>query len=318
MVVGCARPPGHTSDTHLPADVPRTDRPLRSDSDAFRFVVLADRTGGARRGVFDRAVDQVRRLRPDFVLSVGDLIEGYTDDRAKLAAEWEEIDSMVDRFEVPFFYTVGNHDLSNPTMREVWRERYGREYWAFVHRGVLFLSLSTEDPPIELSPDVIARKARFERLMNEDPERVERMLAERAKAGPPKELPSPIGISADQVAFVEATLAENTDVRWTIVLMHKPAWKQDDPGFTAIEGMIADRPYTVIAGHEHSYAHTTRNGRDYYVLGTTGGVWISRGPGAMDHVMWGTMTEKGPELVPVRLDGILERTGPQPVNQPLE
>ncbi len=309
-LAGCASPMGARTDVWLPADVPRTARDFRADSEAFRFAIVADRTGGHRPGVFARAMKQVNRLQPEFVLCVGDLIEGYSEDPAKIEAEWEEVEAMVDRLAMPFFYTVGNHDVSNPRMREAWRARHGREYWAFVYRDVLFVSLSTEDPPIELPPDVIARMERFERLMNEDPAAVERMIAARASDGPPAELPTPIAISDAQVDFVARTLAAYPHVRWTIVLMHKPAWKESDPAFQRIESLLVDRPYTVVAGHEHAYQHYVRHGRDYFVLGTTGGVWLSRGPGAMDHVMWGTMTDSGPILVPLRLDGILDASGP--------
>ena len=41
--------------------------------DGFQFAVVADRTGGHRKGVFSKAVKQVNLLQPEFVLSVGDL-----------------------------------------------------------------------------------------------------------------------------------------------------------------------------------------------------------------------------------------------------
>lgn len=307
---GCLHRDAAISVDALPEGVPHTDRPFGPAEGEFRFAIVSDRTGGHRPGVFASALEQVNRLQPEFVLCVGDLIEGYSQDPATIASEWEEIEAMVERLDMPFFYTVGNHDVSNPAMLEAWHARHGHDYWAFVYRDVLFLSLSTEDPPIELSADVIERKNRFERMLNEDPERVERMLAERARAGVPKALPSPVAISDEQVDFVRRTLDENTDVRWTIVLMHKPAWKQEEPSFARIESMLRDRPYTVVAGHEHSYEYAVRHGREYFVLGTTGGVWISRGPGAMDHVMWATMTDDGPVLAPIRLDGMFGPQGP--------
>src|SRR5262245_35417968 len=42
----------------------------------FRFAIITDRTGGPRAGVFERAIDQLNWLQPEFVVSVGDLIEG--------------------------------------------------------------------------------------------------------------------------------------------------------------------------------------------------------------------------------------------------
>lgn len=309
-LTGCAERSAVPSDIRTGADVPRTDKAFRNDPASFQFAIVGDRTGGHRPGVFARAMEQVNRLQPEFVVCVGDLIEGYTEDAEVLAAEWDELDALVEQLDMPFFYTVGNHDVSNDAMLDLWRERHGSDYWAFVYRDVLFLSLNTEDPPIELPPDIIARKARFERLMNEDPDAVERMLAERGRSGPPAELPGQIAISDEQVAFVADTLAAHRDVRWTFVLMHKPAWKHESPAFTRIEELLGDRPYTAIAGHEHYYDHTTRHGRDYVAMGTTGGVWLSRGPGAFDHIAWVTMTDDRPVMALIRTDGLLDMRGP--------
>ena len=40
------------------------------------FVIHSDLTGGERAGVFELAARQMAMLRPEFVISVGDLIEG--------------------------------------------------------------------------------------------------------------------------------------------------------------------------------------------------------------------------------------------------
>ena len=46
---------------------------------------------------------------------------------------------------MPFFYLAGNHDYSNPTMADLWQKRFGRSYYGFVYRDVLFLCLNSED-----------------------------------------------------------------------------------------------------------------------------------------------------------------------------
>src|SRR6059058_5864803 len=48
---------------------------LNNDPSVFRFAIVTDRTGGARPGVFERAVEQLNWLQPEFVVSVGDLIQ---------------------------------------------------------------------------------------------------------------------------------------------------------------------------------------------------------------------------------------------------
>ena len=123
---------------------PWTHPRFRNDPNAFQFAIVSDRTGGCRPGVFAKAVGKLNLLQPEFVLCVGDLIEGGTADEGTLAAEWDEFEGMVKKLEMPFFHVPGNHDISNPVMGRIWRRRFGRPYYAFVYRGVLFLCLNAQ------------------------------------------------------------------------------------------------------------------------------------------------------------------------------
>jgi len=297
----------------LEPGVPRSDKAFLNDPRHFSFVVMGDRTGGHRPGVFRHAIEQVNWLQPEFVVCVGDLIEGYTGDPATLSQQWNELDAMVDRLEMPFFYTVGNHDFSNPVMQEYWRTHLGKDYYAFTYNNVLFVSLNTEDPPVALPPEIQARQHQLEAAMERDPESTQQRILDISKGRPaaPK-LPGSVAISDGQVEWFENTLEAHADIRWTVVLMHKPAWMYASEAFEQIEALLADRPYTVIAGHEHFYHHEKRNGRDYIDMGTTGGVWLRDGPGRFDHVIWVTMTETGPVFANLKLNGILDVTGKSP------
>jgi hypothetical protein len=63
----------------LPDNIPGIDRPFPQDDDKFTFAIIGDKTGGGLRNwpIFDRAMDEVSRLHPDFAIMVGDLIQGY-------------------------------------------------------------------------------------------------------------------------------------------------------------------------------------------------------------------------------------------------
>src|ERR1700710_2885899 len=83
---------------------PWTNLGVNNDPRSFQFAVVGDRTGGHRAKVFGRAVERLNLLQPEFVVSVGDLIEGGKKTPKQLAAEWEEFDGYVKRLEMPFFY----------------------------------------------------------------------------------------------------------------------------------------------------------------------------------------------------------------------
>src|SRR5690606_12598337 len=61
-----------------PTTNPWTHLKLNNKPGNFQFVIVSDRHGGGRRGVFEDAVRKINLLQPEFVISVGDLIQGYT------------------------------------------------------------------------------------------------------------------------------------------------------------------------------------------------------------------------------------------------
>ncbi|MFC6981165.1 metallophosphoesterase family protein [Microbulbifer taiwanensis] len=286
--------------------------------------MVGDRTGGLRPGVFARAMDQLNWLQPEFVLSVGDHIEGYKKDEAEIARQWDEVADLIDNLQMPYFHVVGNHDISNEIMRDYWRQRLGRDYYHFVYRNVLFLALNTEDPPTASNKKAALKKLdvsmeqykRTVQLLQGNLDEAREFFAAEPKLGQIAEVlrgQDRVTISDAQLAYVQKALEENPRVRWTFVLMHKPAWKYESPEFEQLETMLESRPYTVLAGHYHYYEFQQRNGRDYIQLGTTGGSqkMQPQGPGTMDHLMWISMTDGGPQIANIEMAGLHDRRGPQ-------
>jgi len=125
--------------------VPVTDKPFGDQTGNIQFIVVSDRTGGMRSGVFRAAIREVNLLHPQFVISVGDLVDGYTEDETLLRNQWEELNGILESLDVPFYYVPGNHDISNPWMETWWKEKLGSPYYHFLYKGALFIVLHTED-----------------------------------------------------------------------------------------------------------------------------------------------------------------------------
>jgi predicted phosphodiesterase len=106
-----------------------------------RFVILGDRTGGHVPGLFGKALEEVESLKPDFVLTVGDMIEGYTEDTTILNREWKEFDSIMSYLTMPVYYTPGNHDITTDGMLDHYTRHAGQPYYSFDHRGIHFIIL---------------------------------------------------------------------------------------------------------------------------------------------------------------------------------
>lgn len=245
---------------------PWTGLKLNNDEDQFQFVVVSDRTGGHRAKIFSRAVHQINLLQPEFVMSVGDLIEGYTQKMDVVDAEWKEFEGYVKNFQMPFFYVPGNHDLTNREMVEHWGGRYGRSYYHFVYRDVLFLAVNSEDGAA--STVSAEQTAYFKKALEENPN-------------------------------VRWTLVFLHKPLWAAPDLEKNGWAE-------MEKVLAGRKYTVFCGHVHRYQKFVRNGMNYYQLATTGGGSRLRGVeyGEFDQVAWITMRPDGPLIANIMLEGV--------------
>lgn len=253
---------------------PWTNLEWNNNPENFQFAIVSDRTGGNRPGVFEQGIEKFNLLQPEFVISVGDLIGGYTENVERINKQWDEFDQIISRLEMPFFYVPGNHDITNQVMEDIWKQRLGPTYYHFVYKNVLFLALNGEE-------GFDAHRNSF--------------------------------YSPEQREYVRKTLDENPDVRWTIIFMHKPIWadsaKSERSGWSEIEEMLTDRKHTVFAGHHHSYKHYERNNTSYIQLATTGGGSGLAGPmyGQFDHIVWITLKDDGPVVANLMLEGIWDK-----------
>ena len=85
----------------------------------LRFAVIGDRSGGVNQKAFDTVIDDIARLRPDFVLTVGDISDNA------LEEEWDRALESLSRLSVPIYYVPGNNDIIDETTRHLFTEKTG-------------------------------------------------------------------------------------------------------------------------------------------------------------------------------------------------
>ena len=85
---------------------------FQDDPGDFRFAIVPDRGGGDYRGAFTNALECCNRMHPTFVMTVGDLINGYAGWAGGYKRQQDELTNFVSRVRAPFFYTIGNHDIN--------------------------------------------------------------------------------------------------------------------------------------------------------------------------------------------------------------
>jgi hypothetical protein len=265
---------------------PWTHLNFQNDPEDFRFAIIPDRSGGDFRGAFTNALNLVNWMRPEFVMTVGDLVQGVTTPD-RLRNQQIELTNFASKVIAPFFYVVGNHDITRsrpayPLHHEdsskVWREFYGdKTYYSFTYKRCLFMAVDT----------MSGRDSR----------------------------PNQCALTPEQLDWIRKTLKENADVRWTFIFMHQPAvW--DSAHWKNLEkNELAGRKYTVFAGDWHEYVYAKRHGREYYALSVAGGCSANNSKnrselmgleyGEFDHITWVTMQKDGPTVVNLKLDGIV-------------
>lgn len=282
-----------------------------AQDDTVHFAVVADLTGGERAGVFEVAANGLAMLQPDFIMSVGDLIEGGTEDIGQLNAEWDSFLERINLTQTPFYPLVGNHDISNMVQSQWWEETVGPRYYHFRHGDLLFLMLDSEDFQPEKFEELDRIRAEASAVLRMNPDDFEHTAYAKAHERKYGQL------SEAQVNYFQTVLSQNSDAAWTFVFMHKPTWQAaDTTGFGQIEANLSGRDYTVFNGHVHGYEHTKRLGMDYIQLATTGGVFVESFPGKpMDHILWVSVDENEPSYLNLRIEGMVNLQGQLPAGE---
>ncbi len=131
----------------------------------FTFAYLADihvqPELHAEEG-FMQAVNAVNELKPDFVLTGGDLImDAMAQPYERACMLYDMYKSVSENFEMPVYNTIGNHehfgvskgsgvDPSHPEFgKKMYQKRIGECYYSFDHKGWHFMVLDS----IGLPPD---------------------------------------------------------------------------------------------------------------------------------------------------------------------
>jgi len=142
-------------------------RAAKEPKNDFHFAILGDRTGGHRATVYGRVWREVGLYRPDFVITVGDTIEGYRD--APAPQQWDEMKAIWASYkQFPFYLSPGNHDVWNEYSEKLYKEKTGQPlYYSFNYQDAHFVVLDNarknglrDDQLAFLEADLEKNKAR--------------------------------------------------------------------------------------------------------------------------------------------------------------
>lgn len=201
------------------------------DGGEVRLVVLGDRTNRADQQAFQTVLEDVNRLQPDLVVTVGDLIQGYKPP-AGTAADWDSLLPCLEVLDCPVYLTPGNHDITTPEVRDLFVKKTGRQpYYSFNFRNHHFVVL---DNSLASSPDKMD-PAQLKWLEKD-------LAAARASAG--------VLVFMHRPFWPFGIGAGKSDRMHDLFKKHKVK--------------------AVFAGHWHRYASEVYDGIRYVVMGSSG------------------------------------------------
>lgn len=118
------------------------------------LAILPDRTTGRDWGLayLTRAVENLNRIGPAAVFTIGDMVQGYTRSMEQYDAEADDYWSIVDDLRSPFYPIAGNHDTISGSrstedrrFEERYKERFGPLYFAAAFDFATVIALYTDE-----------------------------------------------------------------------------------------------------------------------------------------------------------------------------
>ncbi len=231
-----------------------------------RFAVIGDRTGSAQPGIYEEIVAEIELLKPDFVITVGDMIEGPSDDTIEINRRWKEYKSLIGTLSMPIYFTPGNNDIWDNLSLLFYKRYASKPYYSFDVKGVHFISLdvsryynSTEIPQEQINW-----------LVND--------LKKNKKA-------------AYTIVFYHKPFWADE------IAAGKP-----DTLHTIFKNYGVD---AVFNGHVHSYFSGKIDGILYTDVSTSGGAGDVGPTGLLYHFTWVTVDNNGISIAPIKINSVL-------------
>lgn len=124
----------------------------KNASSPFFFIQLTDPQFGmfeSDKGftketeLYEKAVGEINKLHPDFVVITGDLVNNK-DDKTQIA-EFKRITAKINP-SIPVWYSPGNHDVGqSPSQQDIntFISYYGHDRFSFRHKNCLFIGLNS-------------------------------------------------------------------------------------------------------------------------------------------------------------------------------
>lgn len=247
---------GTSSDRFSTDRVSAVELPLTVPEPVFSFLIFGDRTGGPPGGVsvLADAVREANLLGPDFVMTVGDMVEGLADTDAWIKG-MKEYKSIMNELLCPWYPTPGNHDTcwryfpkdAPPPRNEhdpEYEKYFGPLRYSFEHKNCRFIILYSD----EGDPETGKKGSRINGQQMSD----------------------------EQFRWLESALKQAAGADRVFIFIHHPRWFRGNNYGThwdRVHRLLVDagNVSAVFGGHVHQMLYQDRDGVEYFTLPAIGG-----------------------------------------------
>ncbi|MEO0116372.1 MAG: metallophosphoesterase [candidate division WOR-3 bacterium] len=108
---------------------------------AFKFCVLGDRTPLSSPETFETVLNEIRVLKPDFIIHLGNLIKKGIKDTTLLKKEWENVQRIFSQLGIPYHLCPGSEDIWDEKSEEIFLRYFSKTYYSFNYENCHFVIL---------------------------------------------------------------------------------------------------------------------------------------------------------------------------------
>ncbi|MEW6684815.1 MAG: metallophosphoesterase [Candidatus Edwardsbacteria bacterium] len=234
----------------------------------FHFAIIGDNTGGHEPGILLQVLTEIERLNPDFVICVGDLIEGYSQNPKEIQAQWDTLQTILKILNEPFYFVPGNHDIQDEMSEKIYiKNTCVQPHYSFNYQNNHFIVL--DNSRFESGEEISAEQWNWLKDDLEKNKNAENVFCFFHKP-----------------FWAEALEQKKNTEKW-----HE-LFKQ-----YGVKG--------VFSGHWHSYFRTFWDGINYTAVGSSGASLKEDLPrGKFYQFLWVTVDGKSVQITPIKLGNI--------------
>lgn len=133
-------------ETFIERNLARLEQSPPASPDSFDFIVVADSNTLKPleiSEVYRQSLAEFNRLKPNFVVHVGDIILGGAAEG--VPPQWDLWEQTVAACEPPYLVLPGNHDITDRATEDIWTGRIGPTHYSFRYGNSLFILMNSEE-----------------------------------------------------------------------------------------------------------------------------------------------------------------------------